>query len=65
MDFSRRNATQPLPPAPDCDIDLGLVEEFHGRDIDYRGMFCTYRACRKCVLPSCLMRSNRSTSHDR
>ena len=23
------------------DIDLGLVEEFHGRDIDYRGLFCT------------------------
>ena len=33
MNFSRRNATTPSPPSPERQIDLGLVEEFHGARI--------------------------------
>ena len=44
MNFSRRNATQPLPPSPERMIDLGFVEEFHGLYIGVRGrcVICTW-----------------------
>src|SRR4029079_15331619 len=50
-----------VPACAGRDIDLGFVEKFHGRDIARRGAFRTYRGGRKCVVPSCLIRSKRST----
>ena len=55
------------------DVDLGFVEEFHNRRYNPskgvphppRGRKSAYLAVTKRQVPSCWMRSNRSTSHDR